>query len=266
MDINFIVRFSPEAKIDYQFDLIIVTEREKFVVPIIATGKRALIDFPDELDFQHCPVKYTSEKPVMIRNIGEKTTKWFLTLPPPFDANIKEGVIENGKSEQIIIKYFPTEQKEYRLEGKFMYDNLVSYFTIKGRAHNGDVYLSKSYMSMEKAYIGLQTQQTLQITNNSSVKVDFQWRAFKTEKEETDKKNKLRAQLDQEEAEEKMLLKEMAQEFTGDEYEFDEDEESDDEDKDEKALILKRQKKAEMMLTRKYKNIRKAIEDDLLLF
>jgi hydrocephalus-inducing protein len=158
MDIFFIVRFSPEAKIDYQFDLIIVTEREKFVVPIIATGKRALIDFPDELDFGKSPVKYATEKPVMLRNIGEKTTKWFLKLNPPFDANITEGVIENGKSEQIIIKFFPVEQKQYKMEGTFMYDNLVSFFTIKGHAHDDDdVILSKTYMFMEKAYIGLQT-------------------------------------------------------------------------------------------------------------
>jgi hydrocephalus-inducing protein len=99
MDIAFVVRFSPEAKIDYSFDLVIVTEREKFVVPIVATGKRAMIDFPDEISFGLCPVKYLSEKPIMIRNVGEKTTKWFLNLPQPFDADKSEGVLENGKSE-----------------------------------------------------------------------------------------------------------------------------------------------------------------------
>ncbi len=41
------------------------------------------------------------------------------------------------------------------------------------------------------------------------MKVDFQWRAFKTEREEVEKKNKLRVQLEQEEVEEKMLLREI---------------------------------------------------------
>jgi len=41
------------------------------------------------------------------------------------------------------------------------------------------------------------------------VKVDFQWRAFKVEKEEQEKKNRLCHQLEQEEAEERMLLKEI---------------------------------------------------------
>jgi len=81
MEIAFIIRFSPEAKIDYNYDLTIVSEREKFIVPIVAIGKRAMIDFPDILDFDACHVKYVTEKPVIIRNLGEKTTKWELRLP-----------------------------------------------------------------------------------------------------------------------------------------------------------------------------------------
>ena len=43
MEITFIIRFSPEAKIDYSYDLVVVTEREKFVVPILAIGKRSMM-------------------------------------------------------------------------------------------------------------------------------------------------------------------------------------------------------------------------------
>jgi len=58
-----------------------------------------MIDFPDALDFGNCPVKYITEKPVIIRNLGEKTTKWFLELPECFDADKKEGVLEFGRNE-----------------------------------------------------------------------------------------------------------------------------------------------------------------------
>lgn len=64
----YIVKFSPEAKVDYAYDLMIVTEREKFIVPIRAVGCRAMLDFPDSLDFGLVPVKHVAEKPVMIRN------------------------------------------------------------------------------------------------------------------------------------------------------------------------------------------------------
>ncbi len=99
METNFIIRFSPESKTDYNYDIVVETEREKFIVPIIAVGKRAMIDFPDVLDFGNCPVKYSTEKPVIIRNLGEKTTKWFIKLPNGFDADKKEGVLEYGKNE-----------------------------------------------------------------------------------------------------------------------------------------------------------------------
>lgn len=103
MEASYYIRFSPEAKIDYNYDLIVVTEREQFVVPLVAVGKRAMIDFPDILDFGTCPVKYITEKPVIIRNLGEKTTKWFLKFPKGFDSDKKEGVLENGKNEQIVV-------------------------------------------------------------------------------------------------------------------------------------------------------------------
>ena len=86
MSVSYMIRFSPEAKIDYSYNLEVVTEREKFHVPIVAQGKRSMIDFPDEIDFGLCPVKYITEKPVMIRNLGEKTTKWELKLPKGFSC------------------------------------------------------------------------------------------------------------------------------------------------------------------------------------
>ncbi len=77
-----------------------MTEREKFIVPIIAIGKKALIDFPNRINFgDQCPVKYTSEKPIIIYNRGEKAAKWEIKLPKNFDANKKEGVLEKKHSE-----------------------------------------------------------------------------------------------------------------------------------------------------------------------
>lgn len=58
MEISYIIKFSPEAKTDYAYDLMIVTEREKFIVPIRARGCRAMLDFPDQLDFGLVPVKF----------------------------------------------------------------------------------------------------------------------------------------------------------------------------------------------------------------
>ncbi len=61
------------------------------------------------------------------------------------------------------------------------------------------------------------------------------------------------------------MLKEVVQNELVNES-FEDFDDSDDEERDEKALLQKRQKKAELALARKYRNIRKAIDDDMLLF
>lgn len=99
MEISFIIKFSPEAKTDYAYDLMVVTEREKFIVPIRARGCRAMLDFPDQLDFGLVPVKFETEKPVMIRNIGEKATKWNIRVPSNFKLDKNEGILEIGQTE-----------------------------------------------------------------------------------------------------------------------------------------------------------------------
>ena len=97
MENTYIVKFFPEAKTDYAYDLMVMTEREKFIVPIRARGCRAMLDFPDQLDFGLVPVKFETEKPVMIRNIGEKTTKWQITVPNHFKISQSEGILEVGQ-------------------------------------------------------------------------------------------------------------------------------------------------------------------------
>lgn len=42
---------------DYEHELVCITEREKFVVPVKAIGARALLDYPDEINFTAAPVK-----------------------------------------------------------------------------------------------------------------------------------------------------------------------------------------------------------------
>ena len=105
MEITYVVKFSPEAKSDYAYDLMVITEREKFIVPIRARGCRAKLDFPDVVDFGLVPVKFDNEKPVMIRNVGEKTTKWQIETPESFTVSKSEGILEVGQVEQLVFQF-----------------------------------------------------------------------------------------------------------------------------------------------------------------
>lgn len=58
-----------------------MTEREKFVVPVRAIGARAILDFPDAVNFSSCPVKYPTSKTLLVRNIGNREAKFALDVP-----------------------------------------------------------------------------------------------------------------------------------------------------------------------------------------
>ena len=203
MEVAYTVRFSPEAKHDYSYDLIVVTEREKFTVPIRAIGCRALLDFPDALDFGAVPVKHTAEKPIMVRNIGEKTTKWHLKVPNGFKVNKTEGILEVGQSEQLVFEFKPEQARAYSDKIVLLYDHLEAAVTISGHGYNDNVYLSKAHIHMEPTSISLFSNQYYKIVNKSKVPMEFSWRAFATEREEFEKKARLNMQLSQEEAEER---------------------------------------------------------------
>jgi len=40
MEVQYIITFTPEENVDYNYNLVCITEREKFLVPIIAIGAR----------------------------------------------------------------------------------------------------------------------------------------------------------------------------------------------------------------------------------
>lgn len=266
MDITYIVKFSPEAKSDYAYDLMIMTEREKFIVPIRARGCRAMLDFPDQLDFGLVPVKFETEKPVMIRNIGEKTTKWQINVPSGFKVDKKEGILDVGQTQQVVFHFVPQEARKYQEELLLVYDNLSAEIPVIGEAHNDNVYLSKSHIHTDPTSITLYSHQHYQIVNKSAVPIEFSWRAFAAEVEEQAKKTRLNLQLSQEEQEEK---EEIEQAIEQGEDEGEEQSLDSDDSYDESELNAKKERKKQRAiatLARKYTSIRKAVEEDKMLF
>ena len=61
---------------DYTHELICITEREKFLVPVRAIGARAVLDFPDEVNFGTCPVK-VKRMNLKFKPVIHCTSIWF---------------------------------------------------------------------------------------------------------------------------------------------------------------------------------------------
>lgn len=49
MEVCYVVTFKPQEVRTYSVELVVVTEREKFIVPVGALGHRAALDFPDQV-------------------------------------------------------------------------------------------------------------------------------------------------------------------------------------------------------------------------
>ena len=65
---------------DYVHQVVCITEREKFVVPIRAVGARGILDFPDEIALPACAVKHTQSRVLLVRNIGNADAAFSLTV------------------------------------------------------------------------------------------------------------------------------------------------------------------------------------------
>lgn len=267
LEVSYVIKFAPETKTDYKYFLTVVTEREKFLVPIVAVGKKAMLDFPDEINFgNNCPVKYTSEKPVIIHNKGEKPTKWEIHMTGAFSCNKIEGVLEESASEQIVFRFNPLQRKTFVAKGYLLYDGEEAEFTLKGAGVNGEVSLCRNILKMEETYISLENRASIKIFNKSTVKIDFEWRAFKTEAEELEKKRLVLTQIDREEEEKKSLILETLDLADVGNFQDSANEGEDLQGDTESGSSASRRRKALLLLQRKYAAIRKAVEEDQMLF
>ncbi|CAK9097734.1 Hydrocephalus-inducing protein (Protein Hy-3) [Durusdinium trenchii] len=229
---------------DYSYDLVVITERERFLVPIRATGGGALLDMPDELDFGLSPVKYEAPKTIMVRNVGEKPTKFLLKVPPPFSTSIQDGYLEVGEIMQVDVVFRPDKAEPYEREMVVIYgDGIEAYVSLRGRAENVNVTFSASQLQLEDTFIALSTQKTIVIHNNSEIPVQLK-------QEEQDEASAIQelhsAGRVQSEAE--SVLSDTSEEY------------------DTRCTSLKGIEMAQGALQRRYKNITKAILEDPMFF
>ncbi|KAJ1622759.1 hypothetical protein T492DRAFT_884726, partial [Pavlovales sp. CCMP2436] len=114
MEVVFFVSFAPRDPVDYACDLLCVTEREKFVIPMRARGPRALLDFPDVISFGMHPVKSSASEAVLVRNTGRRASRVTVTAPPPFSVTPLHALL--GVDEAIQFELRGEVEREMRIE------------------------------------------------------------------------------------------------------------------------------------------------------
>ncbi|XP_067327017.1 hydrocephalus-inducing protein homolog [Anolis sagrei] len=192
MPSTFHVLFIPEENKDYFHELTCITEREKFIVPIRALGARGILDFPDQINFSTCPVKYNTQKTLLVRNIGNREARYQITTQRPFSAEPSIGTLGIRETAQFTIDFQPEKS------GNHCQDLVVHYDTgedvhvgLYGAAADVNLRLDKNSLTVEKTYITLANQRSVVIHNRSDIIAHFQWKACATPEEEEQKKQRL---------------------------------------------------------------------------
>ncbi|TRY66369.1 hypothetical protein DNTS_003345, partial [Danionella cerebrum] len=185
MSSTFTILFTPHENKDYIHRLICVTEREKFEVPIRAIGPRAVLDFPDTLHFNVCPVRCLSQKTLLVRNIGNCEAKFKLSTCRPFSVEPSVGTLSVGQSMQVTVGFLPKTTGDHSQNLLLHYhsgENIqISLF---GESSDINIGLDRNSVMVDKTYISLANYQRLSIFNKSDSIVHYQWKNFATDEEE----------------------------------------------------------------------------------
>ncbi|NWS72026.1 HYDIN protein, partial [Crotophaga sulcirostris] len=210
MTSTFRILFTPEESKDYFHQLTCITEKEKFIVPIRTIGARAILDFPDQLNFSICPVKYSTQKTLLVRNIGSREARYCISTQSPFSVDPSIGTLGTGDAMQVTVEFHPLKTGDHSGSLIVHYDTGEDIHTsLYGAAVDVNIGLERSSVTVENTYITLANHSSVIICNRSEIIAHFQWKAFLTQEEEDQQKLRLCHRLQrQEEDERNYFLKE----------------------------------------------------------
>ncbi|KAM4638310.1 hydrocephalus-inducing protein homolog [Amazona ochrocephala] len=195
MSSTYRILFKPDEDKDYFEELIIITEREKFFVPIRAIGARAILDFPEQLNFTDCPVRFGTQKTLLVRNVGKREACYSITTLSPFSVDPSIGTLGVGEAMQVTVEFHPPKAGVYSSPMTVHYDTGEDvHKSLCGTAVNVNISLDKSSLRVEKTSITLSNQRSVVIHNQSAITAHFQWKRFVDQEEEERQKLRLQRQ------------------------------------------------------------------------
>ncbi|XP_075327326.1 hydrocephalus-inducing protein homolog [Odontesthes bonariensis] len=185
MSATYTVFFTPQENKDYDHRLVCVTERERFEIPVRAIGPRAILDFRDELLLPVCPVKASTQKTHLVRNIGNSEAKFKLHTQRPFSVTPAYGTLDVGGSMQVTVDFHPMTVGDHRQ------DLLLHYHTgedvhvsLYGSCEELNIDLKPDSVMLKNTYITMATVQTVPLTNGSDIPLQYCWRVLPSQQEE----------------------------------------------------------------------------------
>ena len=177
MEVAYLVKFDPTNAADCVCDLVVCTEREKFVVPVIAVGQQPALDLPDIVEFDSVPCKSEVKRTFQVANVGNSQAHFTLATSLNYSISPTEGHLSPGESLQCTITFCPEEAGEVAGELELVYDNgQVTVSRLLGYGREVNVQLSADTVQLLPTYMNKESQKTFKVFNESETVVKFSFR------------------------------------------------------------------------------------------
>ncbi|XP_054152184.1 hydrocephalus-inducing protein homolog [Melozone crissalis] len=186
------IRFTPDENKNYSHEITCITAKEKIVVPIEAIGARAILDFPAQVDFFKCPVKHSTQKTLLVRNVGNRPACYELSTQSPFSVVPTSGILGAGDAMRVKVRFHALTNGDYfgSLAVCCNPDEQIIHTKLHGKAVDIDVVLSTDSVEAGKTFITKSHQTTVFIENRSNITAHFQWKALPTEEDDNEEKRR----------------------------------------------------------------------------
>ncbi|XP_064242784.1 hydrocephalus-inducing protein homolog isoform X2 [Passer domesticus] len=184
------IRFTPEENKDYSHELVCKTAKENIVVPIRAICARAVLVFPDQLDFSTCPVNHSTQKTLLVRNVGNLEAHYQLSTQSPFSVVPATGTLGAGDTMEVTVGFHPLTNDDYAGSLCCNTGEEIIHTKLYGEAVDVNVVLSTNSVKFDKTFITMSNQTTMYIENRSNITAHFQWKAFPAEEDDNEEKKR----------------------------------------------------------------------------
>ena len=180
MEVMFTVTFRPESTEHYAYNLVVCTEREKFIVPILAAGEAPALDLPDLIEFGSIAAGTEARQTLLVRNVGTRASAFSLHSrgQASFSVSPSQGFLAPEETLQLQLGFVPPGPGRFEGELEVCFDGGNTgrhsvYCQLYGHGHELDVGLSQKVVSLLPTYVTKMSQRSFKVVNRSDTAVKF---------------------------------------------------------------------------------------------
>ncbi|XP_031371217.1 hydrocephalus-inducing protein homolog [Apis dorsata] len=190
LSVTYKVKFMPERKEDYQYQLKFATDIGDIIIPVIAISPRGILDFPDRIEIPATAAKIPSLKTIFVRNVGDIAAAFTLyTDNPCFWIEPSKGRIEEEESLQFIVHFLSNKAGDFEANLFLEYDTGEKLcIDLQSSAENCQIRIDRGTVRLEETFLGLSRSKTLLIHNRSNYTVKYKWMLFESIEADNERK------------------------------------------------------------------------------